>query len=153
MTWTGQLQAAKSRAMAGRTFQRRPILQNDALKPYLVQKVGTDDGKIVFCETSYYFMLKVIAGSCNGVPVTLLVRATAFLDRFFQTVVEIFVFPAFRDLCLIIEFDLVDQQASKTLGLAVNVLILERDRGNRRRVRRCPGLLLPNPHRPPHPRA
>ena len=76
-------------------------------------------------------MLKVIGGSCNGVPVTFLVRPTAFLDRFFQTVVEIFVFPAFRDLCLIIEFDLVDQQVGKTLGFAVNVLMLGRDRGNR----------------------
>ena len=75
-------------------------------------------------------MLKVIAGSCNRVPVTFLVRRAALLDRFFQTVVEILVFPAFRDLGLIIEFDLVDQQAGKTLGLAVNVLILGRDRRN-----------------------
>src|SRR5216684_3924263 len=116
MTWTERMRAARSRARAGKKFQRKLKLQNGALKPYLLPKVGTHDGKIVFCETSYYFMLKVIAGSCNGVPVTLLVRPTAFLDRFFQTVVEIFVFPAFRDLCLIIEFDLVDQQASKTLG-------------------------------------
>ena len=79
-------------------------------------------------------MLEVIAGSSNGVAVTLLVRPTALLDRFFQTVVEILIFPAFSDLGLIIEFDLVDQQAGKTLGLAVNVLILGRDRGNRRRT-------------------
>src|SRR5216683_3793263 len=124
MTWTVQLRAAKSRAMAGRTFQRRPILQNDALKPYLLPEVGTHDGKIVFCETSYDFILKVIAGSCNRLPVSFLVRRTAFLDRFFQTVVKIFVFPAFRDLGLIIEFDFVHQQARETLGLAVNVLIL-----------------------------
>src|ERR1035437_2764530 len=125
MTWTGRLRAAKSRARSrekipAKKFQRKPGLQNGALKPYLLPKVGTHDGKIVFCETSYYFMLKVIAGSCNRVPVTLLVRPTAFLDRFFQTVVQIFVFPAFRDLCLIIEFDLVDQQVGKTLGFAVN---------------------------------
>jgi hypothetical protein len=119
MTGTGQLRPAKSRAKAGRKFQQEPGLQN---------------GKVVFCETSYYFMLKVIAGSGNGVAVTLLVRAPAFLDRLFQTVVEILVFPAFRDLGLIIEFDLVDQQAGKTLGLAVNALILGRGRGNRRRL-------------------
>src|ERR1035437_6225374 len=108
MTWTGRPRAAKGRARAGRKSQRKPRLQNGALKPYLLPKVGTHDGKIVFCETSYYFMLKVIAGSCHRAPVTSLVRRTAFLDRFCQTVVEIFVFPAFRDLCLIIEFDLVN---------------------------------------------
>src|SRR5260370_12021699 len=135
MTWTGQLQAAKSRAMAGRTFQRRPILQNDALKPYLLPKVGTHDGKIVFCETSYYFMLKVIAGSGNRVPVTFLVRGTAFLDRLFQAVVEILVLPAFGNLRLIIEFDLVDQEAGKTLCLAMNFLILGRGRGRHGGVR------------------
>src|SRR5467141_4753320 len=127
MNWTERLQPAKNRARAGRKFQRKPRLQNGALKPYLLPEVGTHDRKIVFCETSYYFILKVIAGSCNRLPVTFLVRRTAFLDRFFQTVVQIFVFPPFRDLGLIIEFDLVDQQASETQGLAVNVLILWRD--------------------------
>ena len=68
--------------------------------------------------------LKVIGGSGNCVPVTFLVRGAAFFDRFFQTVVEVFVLSAFRDLGLIVEFDLIDQQAGKTLGLAVNFLIL-----------------------------
>ena len=77
-------------------------------------------------------MLKVIAGSCNRVPVTLLVHGAAFLDRFFQTVVEVFVLAAFGDLGLIIEFDLVDQQAGKALGLAVDFLIVGRNRGSRR---------------------
>ncbi len=76
-------------------------------------------------------MLKVIAGSCNRVPVTLLVRGTAFLDRIFQTVVEILMFPAFGDLGLIIEFDFVDQQAGKTLRLAMDFLIVRRGRGAR----------------------
>src|SRR5271157_4461983 len=140
MSWTGRLPGAKSRARAGRKLQRKPQLQNGALKPYLVPEVGTHDRKVVFCETSYYFMLKVIGGSCNGVPVTFLVRPTAFLDRFFQSVVEILILPAFRSLGLSIEFDLVDQQAGKTLGLAMNFLILGRDRGNRRRLGRCLGL-------------
>src|SRR6202795_3101999 len=134
MNWTGRLRPAKNRARAGRKFQRKPGLQNGALKPYLLPEVGTHDGKIVFCETSYYFILKVIAGSCNRLPVSFLVRRTAFLDRFFQTVVKIFVLPAFRDLCLIIEFNFVDEQARKTLGLAVSVLILGRDRRNRQRL-------------------
>src|SRR5260370_20737696 len=139
MTWTGQMQAARSRARAGRKFQRKLKLQNGALKPYLLPKVGTHDGEVVFCETSYYFMLKVIGGSGNRVAVTFLVRGTAFLDGFFQTIIEIVVFPAFGDLCLIIEFDLVNQETRKTLGLALNVLILGRVRGSARSFRRCLG--------------
>src|ERR1019366_8616562 len=85
-SWTGRPRAAQRRArprekIATKKFQRKPGLQNGALKPYLLPKVGTHDGNIVFCKTSYYFMLKVIAGSGNRVPVTLLVRGTAFLDR------------------------------------------------------------------------
>src|SRR5260370_2615217 len=137
MNWTGRLRPAKNRARAGRKFQRKPRLQNGALKPYLLPEVGTQDRKIVFCETSYYFILKVIAGSCNRLAVTLLVRRTAFLDRFFQTVVKIFVFPAFRDLGLIIEFDFVDQEARETLGFAVNILILRRDGRSSRRHGCC----------------
>src|SRR5216683_1528554 len=142
MTWTGQMQAARSRARAGRKFQRKLKLQNGALKPYLLPKVGPHNGKVVFCETSYYFMLKVIGGSGNRVAVTFLVRGTAFLDGFFQTIIEIVVFPAFGDLCLIIEFDLVDEQTGKTLGFAVNVLILGRGRGGQRSFRRCLGRSL-----------
>src|SRR3981081_2444564 len=130
MYWTERLQAAKKRARAGRNFQRRPRLLNDALKPYLVPEVRTHNGRIVFCETSYNLILKVIARCCNRLPVAFLVRRTAFLDRFLQAVVKIFVFPAFRDLCLIIKLDLIDQQASETLGLAVNVLILGREGKN-----------------------
>src|SRR5271163_4709841 len=77
-------------------------------------------------------MLKVVGGSGNGVPVTFLVRGPALLDRFFKTVVEIFVLSAFRDLGLVVEFDLVDQEAGETLRLAVNVLIFRRH-GSRRR--------------------
>src|SRR6266478_5454492 len=139
MMWTGQMRAARSRARAGRKFQRKLKPQNGALKPYLLPKVGTHDGKVVFCETSYYFMLKVIAGSGNRIAVTFLVRRTALLDGFFQTIVEIFVFPAFGDLCLIVEFDLVDEKTGKTLGLPVNVLILGRGRGSERSFRRCLG--------------
>jgi hypothetical protein len=58
---------------------RRKIPTNTATakrrtQAYLVPEVGTHDRKIVFCETSYYFMLKVIAGSSNRAAVTLLVR-------------------------------------------------------------------------------
>src|SRR5258708_37314921 len=107
MNWTGRLRPAKNRARAGRKFQRKPRLQNGALKPYLLPEVGTQDRKIVFCETSYYFILKGIAGSCNRLPVTLLVRRTTFLDRFFQTVVKIFVFTSLLYLGLVIDFDFV----------------------------------------------
>src|SRR5258708_28403720 len=126
MTWTGQMRGERSRARAGRKIQRKLKLQNGALKPYLLPKVGPHNGKVVFCETSYYFMLKVIGGSGNRVAVTFLVRGTAFLDGFFQTIIEILVFPAFRDLGLIVEFDLIDEQTGKALGLAVNLLILGR---------------------------
>ena len=119
---SGQLQAAKGPPREEK-FQRELQLLYDALKPYLVPKVSTHDRKIVFCETSYYFMVKVVAGSGNGAPVTFLVRPTAFLDHFFESVVEIFALSALGDLCLIVEFDLVDQQAGKALGFAVNVLI------------------------------
>src|SRR5260370_41502208 len=136
MTWTGQMQAARSRARAGRKFQRKLKLQNGALKPYLLPKVGTHDGEVVFCETSYYFMLKVIGGSGNRVAVTFLVRGTALLDGFFQTIIEIVVFSTFRNLCLSIEFDLVNQATRTTLGLAVNVLIPGRGRGSERSFRR-----------------
>src|SRR5260221_5658347 len=133
MSWTGQLLAAKSRGRAGRKFQRKPRLRNDALKPYLVSEVRTHDGRIVFGETSYDLILKVIARCCNRLPVPFLVRRTALLDRFFQAVVEIFVFPALRDLCLIIELDLINLKERKTLGLPVNVLILGRESRNGRR--------------------
>src|ERR1035437_6513329 len=137
--WTGRPRGAQRRARprgesATKKMQRKTGLQNGALKPYLLPKVGTHDGNIVFCETSYYFMLKVIAGSGNRVPVTLLVRGTAFLDRIFQTVVEILMFPAFGNLGLIIEFDFVGQQAGKTLRLAMDFLIVGRGGGNRQRL-------------------
>src|ERR1035437_9951659 len=138
-SWTGRPRAAQTRARtkeetASKKYQPIPVLQNGALKPYLLPKVGPHDGNIVFCETSYYFMLKVIAGSGDGVPVTLLVRGTAFLDRIFQTVVEILMFPAFGNLGLIIEFDFVGQQAGKTLRLAMDFLIVGRGGGNRQRL-------------------
>src|SRR5271169_5076859 len=131
MAGIGRLQAARNRARAGRKFRRKPRLQNGALKPYLLPKVGTHDGEIVFCETSYYLILKVIAGSGYRVAVTFLVRGPAFFDRLFQTIIEIFILPAFRNLGLIIEFNLVDQEAGKALGFAVNVLILGRHGGSR----------------------
>src|SRR5258708_36950182 len=71
-------------------------------------------------------MLKVIAGSRNRVPVTFLVRAAAFFDCHFQAIVEVFVLSAFGDLRLIVEFDFIHQQARKTLGFAVHILILGR---------------------------
>jgi hypothetical protein len=83
MNRTGQLQAAVSKARAGKKFQRKPQLQNVALKPCLLPEVAAHDGEVVFCETSYYFMLKVIGGSSNGGPVTFLVRRTAFFDCLF----------------------------------------------------------------------
>src|SRR5258708_27526483 len=142
MSWTGQLLAAKSRGRVGRKIQRKPRLRNDARKPYLVSEVRTHDGRIVCGETSYDLILKVSARCCNRLPVPFLVRRTALLDRFFQAVVEIFVFPAFRDLCLIIELDLINQKARKTLGLAVNVLILGRERRRGRRSHAWLGLRI-----------
>ena len=94
------------------------------MEPYLMPEIRAHDGDVVFGETSYQFMLKVIAGSRNCIPVTLLVRAAAFLNRFFQTIVKIFVFPAFRDLRLIIKFDFVHQQAREALRFAMYVLVL-----------------------------
>src|SRR5579862_2731708 len=73
-------------------------------------------------------MVKVIAGTGDGIPVTLLVRRPTFLDGFLQTVVKVLVLAAFADFCLVVEFDLVDQEPGKTLSLVVNVLILGRHR-------------------------
>ena len=47
---------------------------------YLLPKVGAHDRDVVFCETSYYFTMKVIGGSGNCIPVTFLVRHAAFVD-------------------------------------------------------------------------
>src|ERR1035438_7828681 len=47
---------------------------------YLLPKVGAHDRDVIFCETSYYFTMKVIGGSGNCVPVTFLVRHAAFVD-------------------------------------------------------------------------
>jgi len=80
-------------------------------------EIRSHDGDIVFCETSYQFMLKVIAGGRNRVSVTFLVRAAAFFNRFLQTIINVFVLPAFRDLRLIVELDLIHQQTSEALGL------------------------------------
>src|ERR1035438_1998632 len=124
------MRAAKAQVQS--IFQRKTQPLNAALKPYLLPEVGTHDGRVVFCETSYYFTLKVIGGSRNRGPVTFLVRRPALVDRFFQAVVEILVFSAFRNLRLVVEFDLVDQQTGKTLRLAVNVLLLGRKRRGRR---------------------
>ena len=101
---------------------------NGAIKPYLLPKVGTHDRQIVFRETSYYFILKVIPGGCNSAAVTLLVRAAALINHFFQTIVKVLVLAAFGDLCLIIKLDFIDQKAGKSLSLAMNVLILRRKR-------------------------
>src|ERR1700693_3244778 len=97
MGWTGRPRGARNRARTKKDLARKTQLQNGALKPYLVPKIGTHDGEIVFGETSYYFMLEVIAGCGNCIPVTFLVRRPALLNSFFQTIVEIFVFSAFGD--------------------------------------------------------
>ena len=68
-------------------------------------------------------MLKVIPRSCNRIPVTLLVRAPALIDRVLQSVIKIFILPAFANLSLIIKLDLIDQQARKPLRLALDLLI------------------------------
>src|SRR5208283_5954265 len=106
--WDWAAAAGKKPSQSRKKISARTRTAKRRTQTYLLPKVGTHDGKVVFCETSYYFMLKVIAGSCNRVPVTFLVRRTTLLDRFFQTAVEIFVLAAFGDLCLIVEFDLVD---------------------------------------------
>jgi len=64
-------------------------------QPYLQLEIGTHNLQIVFCETSYHFMLKVIPRSCNRIAVTLLVRRPALLDRIFQAVVKIVLASAF----------------------------------------------------------
>ena len=69
-------------------------------------------------------MLKVIARSCNRVPVTLLVRAAAFLDVSCQAFTKIFVFPSLNNLSLIIELYLIDQQTGKAPRPIVDILIL-----------------------------
>lgn len=131
-------ETARERAKVEKKIQRKLQLLYGALKPYLVPnlvpKVGTHNREIVFCETSYYFMLKVVGGSGRCVPVTLLVRRAALLDGLFQTVVEIFLFAALGNFGLIVEFDLVDQQARKALGLAMHFLILGRDSGTCRNL-------------------
>jgi len=52
------------------------------MEPYLMPEIRSHDGDVVFCETSHQFMLKVIAGGRNRVPITFLVRAAAFFNRF-----------------------------------------------------------------------
>lgn len=69
-------------------------------------------------------MLEVIARSCNRVPVTLLVRAPAFLNLIFQAFAQIFVFPSLNNLSLIIELYLIDQQTGKAPRPIVDILIL-----------------------------
>jgi len=111
-------------------IQRILRLQNGALNPYLLPKVTTHDRQVVFCETSYYFMMKVIAGDCNRTPVTLLVRDATLVDRIFKTIIEVLILAPFRYLGLVVELDFVDQEAGKTLRFTMNVLILG---GNPRR--------------------
>lgn len=84
-------ETARERAKVEKKIQRKLQLLYGALKPYLVPnlvpKVGTHNREIVFCETSYYFMLKVVGGSRSGIAVTFLVRGAALLNRLFETVV------------------------------------------------------------------
>ena len=96
------------------------------MEPYLVPEIRAHDGDVVFGKTAYQFMLKVIARSCNCIPVTFLVRAAALLDRFLEPIIKIFVLAAFGNLSLIIELHFVDKQARKTLGFLVSFLIVER---------------------------
>ena len=69
-------------------------------------------------------MLKVIARSCNRVPVTVLVRGTAFLDLILQAFAQIFALPPLGNLGLIIKLYLIDQQAGKAARLFVDLLIV-----------------------------
>src|SRR6202161_1443830 len=85
-------ETTRQRTRIERKIRGKLQLQYGALKPYLVPKVGTHDGEIVFCETSYYFMLKVIGGSGGCVPVTFLVSPAEFFDGLFHTVIEMLLF-------------------------------------------------------------
>src|SRR5271166_1546078 len=95
---------------------------------HLHLKVWTHHAQIVFCETSFDFIFKVIAGSCNRGPVTLLVRRAALVDRILQAIVEIFAGAAFSELGFVIKLDLIDQQARKAPSLAVEFFVFRRHR-------------------------
>src|SRR5258708_24422429 len=86
-------------------------------------------------------MMKVIGGDCNRTPVTLLVRDATLVDRIFKTIIEIFILAPFRYLGLVVELDLVDQEAGKTLRFAMNVLILGGNPRRRGRFGRCSNCL------------
>ena len=92
-------------------LERIPRLQNDALKPLPTVKVRTHNRQIVFSRASYYFILKVVSGSCNCAPVTFLVRCPALVDDFLEAIIDVFILAAFCDFGLIVELDLVDKKA------------------------------------------
>ena len=87
----------------------------------LLFEVRAHDRKVVLGQAAYDFLREVIAARRNGVAVALLERGAALIDVFFQAVVEIFIAAAFVDLRLVVQLDLIDQQASEALRLAVSV--------------------------------
>src|ERR1700690_1353727 len=96
---------------------------------HLRLKVWTHHAQIVFCETSSDFIFKVIAGSCNRAPVTLMVRGAALVDRILQAIIEVFIGAAFGELGFVIKLDLIDQQACKTTSLVVDLFVFRSEEG------------------------
>src|SRR6266581_6537417 len=101
----------------------------------LLAEVCTHYRIVIFRQAAHDFLLKIVSTGCGGVAVALLERGATLFNIFFQPIVKILVAATFRNLRLVIELDLIDQQAGKTLCLAVCVRVFRGHSGEW--IRRC----------------
>src|SRR5271165_2677128 len=90
-------------------------LHSGAAKPVLLAEVRTHDGKVIFRQAAHDFLLKVVATGRGRTAVALLKRGAALFNVFFQAIVEVLVAAALGHLRLVVELDLIHQQAGKAL--------------------------------------
>jgi hypothetical protein len=92
-------------------FARRrepePVKRNYGMP--LSFEVCTQHGHVFLGQVAHNFLLKIIAIRGHGAAVALRIRRAALLDVIAQTVVQVFMAPAFVHLRLVVQLDLIDQ--------------------------------------------
>src|SRR5208283_2767219 len=87
----------------------------------LEAEVRPHNREIILGQAAHQFVLKVISARSDGATVAFLERPPALVDVFLQTVVQILVAPSFSHFRLVVELDLVNQQAGEALRLAMDI--------------------------------
>src|SRR5260370_31286551 len=74
-------------------------------------------------STANNLLMELVCGARQRVAIAFVVRSATFFDIFFQAVVQVFVIAAFGNLGLIVELDIVHEEAGEALRLAMNFAV------------------------------